>query len=101
MIFHCMEIMLQEKCGEKKEKNKLTFESCDHLQRFCPGGTIAGHLLQKYWQIITKIQVDYPTNHCQLCTGRSNTRCTHDEFDTQILNLMDNFEGYSIKWISA
>ena len=79
----------------------MKIETCDYLQRFCPGGTIAGHLLQKYWQIITKIQVDYPTNHCQLRTGGRNTRCTRYEFDTQILNLMDNFEGYSIKWISA
>ena len=47
---------------------------------------------KKYWQIITKIQVDYPTNHCQLRTGGSNTRCTRGEFDTQILNIMDNFE---------
>ena len=70
----------------------MKIETCDYLQRFCPGGTIAGHLLQKYWQIITKIQVDYPTNHCQLRTGGRNTRCTRDEFDTQILNLMDNFE---------
>ena len=77
-----------------KNKKLLTFESCDYLQRFCPGGTIASHLLQKYWQIITKIQVDYPTNHCQVRTGSSNAQCISVYFHKKRTEFM-------IIWITS
>ena len=46
---------LQEERERKTPtRDALTNETCDYLQKFCQGGTIAGRLLQKYWQIITE-----------------------------------------------